>query len=182
MVVVSSETSGCDLPFLVSRNWCRDLNSMPRPHSLCLYCISLSRPRFNVATSFLLSSSLLLGHSFSFMLRHPSIVLNFQAGRDSKLLVCLFSCRDVDIRSLPSIFFNNCNYCREPQNYVGTIPSSYPVATSFLNLNDFLQFFYFWSRLDCSALFWNICRDLDLISRHQFLLPVMLIFVATMFF
>ena len=94
---ISSENSGCDLIFLFSRNWCRDLNSMSRPHSLCLYCISVSRPRFDVATSFLLSSSLLLGHIFSFMLRHPSVVLNFQAGRDSKLLVCLFSCRDVDI-------------------------------------------------------------------------------------
>ena len=112
MLVVSSETSSCDLPFLVSRNWCRDLNLMSRPHSLCLYCISVSRPRFDVATSFLLSSSLLLGHNFSFMLRHPSIVLNFQAGSDSKMLVCLFSCCNVDIRSRLSIFFNHCNSCR----------------------------------------------------------------------
>ena len=109
MLVVSSETSGCDLPFLISRNWCGDLNSISRPHSLCLYCISMLRPRFDVTTSFLFSSSLLLVHSFSFMLRHPSVVLNFQAGRDSKLLVFLFSCRDVDIRSRPSIFFNHCN-------------------------------------------------------------------------
>ena len=86
MLVVSSETFGCDLPFLVSRNWCRDLNSM--------------------------SSSLHLGHIFSFMLRHPSVVLNFQAGRDSKLLVCLFSYRDMDIRSQPSIFFNHFNSFR----------------------------------------------------------------------
>ena len=112
MLVVSNETSGCDLPFLVSRNWCHDLNSMSRQDSLCLYYIFVLQPRFDVATSFLLSSSFLLGHNFSFMLRHPSVVLNFQASRDSKLLVCLFSCRDVDIRSRPSIFFNHCNSCR----------------------------------------------------------------------
>ena len=82
---------------------------MSRPHSLFLYCIFVSRPRFDVATSFLLSSSLLLGHSFSFMLQHPSVVLNFQVGHDSKPLVCLFSCRDVDIRLRPSIFFNHYN-------------------------------------------------------------------------
>ena len=45
---------------------CRDLISMSRPHSLCLYCISVSRPRFDVATSFLFSSSLLLCHCSSF--------------------------------------------------------------------------------------------------------------------
>ena len=155
ILVVSSETSGCDLPFLVSKNWCRDLNSMSRPHSLCLYCISVSRPRLDVVTSFLLSSSLLLGHRFSFMLQHPSVVLSFQAGCDLKLMVFLFSCRNVDIRSRPSIFFNHCNSCRDLRSM---------------------------SRPDCSALFWNICCDLELMSRHQFLLPVMLIFVATMFF
>ena len=94
MLVVSSETSGCDLPFLVTRNWCRDLKLMSRPHSL-------------------LSSFLPLGHSFSFMLPHPSVVFSFQVGPDSKLLVCLFSCRDVEIRSRPSIFFNHCNSYRD---------------------------------------------------------------------
>ena len=127
MLVVSSETSGCDLPFLVSRNWCRDLNSMSRPHSLFRYSISVSRPRFDVETSFLLSSSLLLGHSFSFMLRHPSIVLNFQAGRDSKLLVYLFSCRNVDIRSQLSIFFNHCNTCRDLKSM--SRPSLLPIQS-----------------------------------------------------
>ena len=133
-LVVSSKNSGCDLPFLVSRNWCRDLSSMSRSNSLCLYYICVSQPRFDVATSFLLSASLLLGCSFSFRLRHHSVVLslslllgcNFsfrlrhhsvvlslQAGRDSKLLVCLFSCRNVDIRSRPSSFFNHCNSCRD---------------------------------------------------------------------
>ena len=90
MLVVSSKNSGCDLPFLVSKNWCRDLNSMSRPDSLCLYYISVSRPRFDVATSFMLSTSLLLGHNFSFRLRHHSVVLSLQGGRDSKLLVCCF--------------------------------------------------------------------------------------------
>ena len=127
MLVVSSETFGYDLHFLVSRNWCRDLNSMSRPHSLCLYCIFVSRPRFDVATSSLLSSSLLLSNSFSFMLRHPSVVLNFQVGRDSKLLVFLFSCRNVDFRSRPSIFFNHCNSCRDLK--IMSRPSLLPILS-----------------------------------------------------
>ena len=127
MLVVSNETSGCNLPFLVSRNWCRNLNSMSRPHSLCVYCIFVSGPRFDVATSFMLSSSLLLGHSFSFTLRHPSVILNFQAGRDSKLLVCLFSYRDVDIRSRPRIFFNHCNSCRDLKSM--SRPSLLPIQS-----------------------------------------------------
>ena len=80
-----------------------------------------------VATSFLLSSSLLLGHSFSFMLRHPSFVLNFQAGRDSKLLVFLFSCRNVDIRSRPSILFNHYNSCRDLK--IMSRPSLLPILS-----------------------------------------------------
>ena len=99
MLVVSSENSGCDLIFLVSRNWCRDLNSMSRPHSLCLYCISVWQTQFDVAISLLL--------------RCHSVVLSLQIGRDSKLLVCLFSYRNVEFRSRPSIFFNHCNSCRD---------------------------------------------------------------------
>ena len=125
---------------------------MSPPHSLCFYCNSVSRPQKYVASSFLLSSSLLLSHSFSFMLRHHSVVLSFQAGRDSKLLVCLFSCHDVDIRSRPSIFFNHCNSCSDLKS------------------------------MSRPSLLWNIWCNLDLMSRHQFLLPVMLIFIATMFF
>ena len=100
---------------------------MSRPHSLCLDCIYVSRPRFDVPTSFLLSSSLLLGHSFSFMLRHPSVVLNFKVGRDSKLLVCLFSCPNVDIRLRPSIFFNHCNSCRNLKSM--SRPSLLPIQS-----------------------------------------------------
>ena len=92
----------------------------------------MSRPQFDVATwlsvplqhlcvatsirsrdIILLSASLLLGHNFSFRLRHHSVVLSLQTGRDSNLLVCLFSCRDVDIRSRPSSFFNHRNSCRD---------------------------------------------------------------------
>ena len=80
-----------------------------------------------VATSLLLSSSLLLSHNFSFMLRHPSLVLSFQAGRDSKLLVCLFSCRDVDIRSRLSIFFNHCNSFRDLRSM--SRPSLLPIQS-----------------------------------------------------
>ena len=65
---------------------------------------------------------------------------------------------------------------------VTTISSSYLVTISFLSLSSSLQFLYFWLRPDCSTLFWNICRDLNLMSRHQFMFPIMLIFVATMFF
>ena len=71
------------------------------------------RPQFDVATSFLLSVSLILGHCFSFRLRHHSVVLSLQAGRDSNLLICLFSCRDVDIRLRPSSFFNHCTSYRD---------------------------------------------------------------------
>ena len=52
-------------------------------------------------------------HNFSFKLRNHSVVLSLQAGRDSNLLVCLFSCRDVDIRSRQSSFFNHCNSCHD---------------------------------------------------------------------
>ena len=120
MLVNSSDTLVAT-PFLVSRNWCRDLNSMSRSDSLCLYYIFVSQPRFDVATSFMLSTSLLLGRSFSFRLRHHSVVLSLQAGRDSKLLVCLFFCRDVDIRSRPSNFFlTTSNVCRDLNSYVTT--------------------------------------------------------------
>ena len=86
---------------------------MLRPGSFCLYCISVSQPRFDVVTSFMLSASLILGHNFSFRLRHHSVILSLQAGRDSNLLVCLFSYRNVDIRSRPNSFFNHCNSCRD---------------------------------------------------------------------
>ena len=102
MLVVSSENSGYDLDSLASRNWCRDLNSMSQPHSLSLYCISVSRPRFDVATSFLL--------------RRHSIVLSLQAVCDSKLVVFLFPCYDMEFRSRPSIFFNHCSSCRDLKN------------------------------------------------------------------
>ena len=142
---------------------------MSRPHSLCFYCNSVSRPQKYVATSFLLSSFLLLGHSFSFMLQHHLVVLSFQAGRDSKLLICLFSCRNMDIRSQPSIFFNHCNSCHDLKSMPR--PSLLPIQSQphFLVSTVPLQF-------SISS------RNLDLMSQHEFLLPAMLIFVATMFF
>ena len=139
MLVVSSETSGCDLHFLVSRNWCRDLKSMSRPHSLCLYCISMSQPRLDVATSFLLSSFLLLGHNFSFMLRHPSFVLSFQAGRDSNCWSACFLVATWTL-GLDQVFSLITTIL------VATIPSSYPIATSFLSLNSSLQFFMLYKK------------------------------------
>ena len=50
--------------------------------SLCLFYLFVSRPRFDVATSFMLSASLLLGHNFSFRVRHHSVILSLQTGRD----------------------------------------------------------------------------------------------------
>ena len=144
MLVVNEKNSGCDLPFLVSRNWCCNLNSMSQPDSLCLYYIYVSRPRFDVVMSFLLSTSLLLGHRFSFRLRHHSVVLSLQAGHDSKLPVCLFPCRDVDIRSRPSNFFNHYNSCRDLKSMSRPFFSSCPVTTSFLSLNCFHSISYFW--------------------------------------
>ena len=117
----------------------------------------VSRPQFDVATwlflpllnfcvttSFLLSASLIIGHDFSFRLRHHSIVLSLQAGRVSNLLVCLFSCRDVDNRPRPSSFFNHCNSCCDLKSMSRPIFYSYPVATSFLSLNSFHSISYFW--------------------------------------
>ena len=78
--------------------------------------------------------------------------LELQAGHDSNLLVCLFSCCDVDIRPRPNSFFNHCNSCRDLKSMSRPFFSSYPVATSFLSLNNFHSISYFWSRPDCSSL------------------------------
>ena len=129
---------------------------MSRPGSLCLYCISVSRSRFDVATSFLLSASLLLGHSFSFRLRHHSVVLGLQVGRDSILLVYLFSCRDVDIRSRPSGFFNHCNSCRNLKSM--SQPFFLPILSQpcfLLTTVSHQVIFFFWSRpRKCVATEW----------------------------
>ena len=107
MLVVSSDNSGCDLIFLVSRNWCRDLTLSAFTAFLCRDLNSMSPTHFCCQPPcFLVTAPL-------FMLRRYSVVLSLQAGHDSKLLVCLFSCSDVDIRSQPSIFFNHCNSCHD---------------------------------------------------------------------
>ena len=155
MLVISNENSGCDLLFLVSRNWCRNFNSMSQPDSLCLYYISVSRPRFDVTTSFLLLASLLLCRNFLFRLRHLSVVLSLQAGRDSTLLVCLFSCRDVVIKLRPSSFFNQCNSCRDLKSM---------------------------SRLDCSSFLLKYMSRPQFHVATSFMFPYILIFVTTMLF
>ena len=145
-----------------------------RPGSFCLYCIFVSQPRFDAVTSFLLSSSLILGHSFSFRLRHHSIVLSLQAGCDSNLLVCLFSCRDVDIRSRPSIFFNHCNSYRELKSMSRPFFSLIQSQPHFSVSTDSIQFSI--SGRDLTVLpFAEIyvatsisCRDLNFMSRHHF--------------
>ena len=80
--------------FAFTASLCRDLDLMTRPH-FCFHpiCFSVTTPLF--------------------MLRRHSVVLNLRAGRDSSFLVCLFSCRDVVIRSRPSSFFNQCNSYRD---------------------------------------------------------------------
>ena len=145
---------------------------MSRPDSLCLYYISVSRPRFNVATSFMLSTSLLLGRSLFFRLRHHSTVLSLQAGRDSKLLVCMFSCRDVDIRSRPNSFFNHCNSCRDLKSMSRPFFSSHPVPTSFLSLNSFHSISYFWFDLtvfpfdEIYVVTSILCRDIIYVASY----------------
>ena len=73
---------------------CRDLDSMSRPHLCC-------QPLCFLVTAHL------------FMLRRHSIFLSLQVGCDSTLLVYLFSCRNVVIKSRPSNLCNQCNSCRD---------------------------------------------------------------------
>ena len=73
---------------------CHNLNSMSRPHFCC-------QPLYFLVTAPL------------FMLRHHSVVLSLQAGRDSTFSACLFSFHDVVIRSRLSSFFNQCNSYRD---------------------------------------------------------------------
>ena len=47
------------------------------------------------------------------VVNHQFLVRAPLSGCDSNLLVCLFSCRGVGIRSRPSSFFNHCNSCRD---------------------------------------------------------------------
>ena len=141
MLVVNSENSGCNLNFLFSQNWCRDLNSMSRPHSLCLYCISVSRPRFDVTTSFLLSSSLLLCHCSYF---HVAMSLScLEPSSRSRLIftdLLIFLLRRGH-QVQPSSFFNQCNSC--------------------CDLNSM-------SRPGCLAVHDILCRDLNSMSRPHF--------------
>ena len=184
MLVVSSENSCCDPSFLISRNWCHDLNSMSRPGSFCLYCISVSRPRFDVATSFLLSASLILGHGFSLRLRHHSVVLSLQVGRDSNLLVCLISSRDVDIRSRPSSFFSHCNSCRDlksmsrpfflpiqsqPYCLVSTVSIQFSISDRDLIVLPFVEI-YVATSISCRDII-SVVSYVDLCCDHVFLTP-----------
>ena len=107
MLVVSSENSRCDLIFLISRNWCRDLTLSAFTTFLCGDLDSMSRPHFCCRLLFFLVTAPL------FMLQRHSVIFSLQAGCDSTLLVCLFSCLDVVIWSQQSSFFNQCNSCRD---------------------------------------------------------------------
>ena len=123
-------------PFTFTAFLCRDLDSMLRPHFCCqLLCFLVTAPLF--------------------MLRRHSVVLSLQEGHDSTLLVCLFSCRDVVIRSRPSNFFNQCN--------------------SFRNLKSM-------SRPDCSYFLLKYLSRPQFHVAISFMLPTILILVATTFF
>ena len=143
MLVVNSENPIATSFFLFSRNWCRDLTLSTFTAFLCRDLDSMSRPPFCCQPlCFLVTAPL-------FMLRRHSVVLSLQEGRDSTLLVCLFSCCDVVIRSRPSNFFNQC------------------------------QFLF---RLDCSSFFMKYLSRPRLHVTTSFLLPAILILVATTFF
>ena len=115
---------------------CRDLNSMSRPHFCCQpLCFLVTAPLF--------------------MLRCHSVVLSLQEGRNSTLLVCLFSCHDMVNRSRPSNFFNQCNSCRDLKSM---------------------------SRPDCSSFLLKYLLRPQFHVATSFLLPTILILVATMFF
>ena len=157
---------------------------MSRPGSFCFYCISLSRPRFDVATSFLLSASLILFHRFSFRLRHHSVVLSLQASCDSNVLVCLFSCRNVDIRSRPSSFFNHCNSCcdlksmsqpfflpiqSQPHFLVSTVSIQFSISGRDLAVFPFVEI-YVATSISCRDII-SISNYVDLCYEHIFLSP-----------
>ena len=149
MLVVSSENSGCNPLFLFLG--------------------------IGVATSFLLSASLILGHGFSFRLRHHSVVLSRQAGRDSNLLVCLFSCCDVDIRWRPSSFFNHCNSCRDhffpiqsqPHFSVSTVSIQFPISGYDLTVLPFDEI-YVATSISCHDIIY-VASYVDLCCDHVFL-------------
>ena len=157
---------------------------MSRPGSVCLYCISVSRPRFNVATSFLLSASLILGHGFSLRLRHHSVVLSLQAGCDSNLLVFLFSGRDVDIRSRQSSFFNHCNSYHDlksmsrplflpiqsqPHFSVSTVSIQFSISSRDLTVLPFAEIYVAASISCCDII--SVASYVDLCCDHVFLTP-----------
>ena len=114
---------------------CRNLDLMSRHHfycqPLCFLC------------------------SFFLKLRHLLVVLSLQAGRDSTLLVCLFSCHKVVIKLRPSSFFNQCNSCRDLKSM---------------------------SRLDCSSFLLKYMSRPQFHVATSFLLLAILIFVTTTLF
>ena len=78
--------------------------SLPLLH----FCVATSircRDIISVVSLFTSWSQLLFQVATSFSCLEPSSKSRLN------LLVCLFSCRDVDIRSQPSSFFNHCNSC-----------------------------------------------------------------------
>ena len=109
MLLFSSENSSCDLISMFPRIGvatsirCRDLTLFAFTVFICRDLNSISRPHLCCQPLCFLVTGLL------FMLRSHSVVLSLQADRDSTLLVCLFSCRDVVIRLRPSSYFDQCN-------------------------------------------------------------------------
>ena len=158
MLVISSENSGCDPLFLF--------------------------PGIGVATSFLLLASLILGHGFSFRLQHHSIVLSLQAGCDLNFLVFLFSYRNVDIRSRPSSFFNQCNSFHDlksmsrpfflpiqsqPHFLVLTVSIQFSISDRDLTILPFAEI-YVATSISCRDII-SFASYVDLCCDHVFLTP-----------
>ena len=159
IVFVLSQFGPCRDNFLLSPSVCVvttlsccDLTVLPFTE----FCVATSFPcrdqavlpfiGFCVAISFLLSAILIHGHNFpsccdimsSFL---PSCKLRLQ------LLICLFSCRDMEIRLRQGSFFSQCHSCRDLKRM------SRPFFLLILSQPHFLlttvshQFiFFFWSR------------------------------------
>ena len=153
MLVVSSENPVATSFFLfpgigvMTSIRCRDLTLSSFAAFLCRDLDSMSQPHFCCQPLYFLVTTL-------FMLRRHSVVLSLREGRDSTLLVFLFSCHDVVIRLRPSNFFNQCNSCRDLKSM---------------------------SRSDCYSFLLKYLPRPQFHVTTSFLLPAILILVVTTF-
>ena len=163
MLVVNSENSGCDPIFLFPGIGVATWLFLSLLH---FYVTNSIRCRDIISVVSLFNSC----HSFLFRLRHHLVVLSLQAGRDSNFLVFLFSCRDVDIRSRPSSFFNHCNSCRDLKSMSQPFFLSIQLQPHFSVSIVSIQFSisgHDLSRPGYLAFYCILCRDLKSMSRHH---------------